>query len=159
MLGGEPTTSERSSAKSGIAYIVSHRGSMPDWARLFQPCTRLCQLAPLSRGPRCCSPCAHGCAAPLSAPAPWLFVGLHPRSVSARSIWRRVHGSRNAVPSCSCPMEWPNGSVPAGPLHLTPFFRKRNGDVPFLFHFSSVCRADNAISSAQPIRTSVLRIS
>ena len=29
MLGGEPTTSERSSAKSGIAYIVS-----PDWTAL-----------------------------------------------------------------------------------------------------------------------------
>ena len=29
MLGGEPTASERSSAKSGIAYIVS-----PDWTAL-----------------------------------------------------------------------------------------------------------------------------
>ena len=82
-------------------------------ARLGQIVPALCQAVPagpLIQRPSLLSPCAHGCAAPLSAPAPWLFVGLHPRSASTRSIWRRVHGSSHAVPSCSCQWSGLSGS-------------------------------------------------
>ena len=64
-LGSRLLAAERSSCKSGIAYIVSQIGSMPGCTRLYQPCTRLYQLAPFIQRPSlllpvrsrmCCAP-------------------------------------------------------------------------------------------------------
>ena len=126
-------------------------------------------------GPGCWPPLAGG---PYRAPfaevlpalaqaSPWWRREACRRAVvgGIRRIWRRVHGSSHVAPSCSCRWNGLSGSDRPGRYISPPFSEKEMVTYHFCPLSSSyillIIYAERmiAISSAKPIRTSMLRIS